>query len=238
MRTTDAGVLLAEYATPDEDFADLENVLLYNVGSGSYSHLTRRGMICRRVKSADEFHRVSYTVTDRTEWPEFSGRLLATASLEEPARGQTPLTWWFALRQRFQAQSDLLHQGQFAITVEVGVGWHGGQLSSMLKPFLDGLISALHVHDGSSRERITTALGGAGAGGRLWNLLNDPAIAILSPRRLVRPHGSGIAWNPADELCGSFRVIRSQREEAVAVAVHAIEDDIVPSTRRDESQVG
>lgn len=202
MRTTDAGVLLAEYATPDEDFADLENVLLYNVGSGSYSHLTRRGMICRRVKSADEFHRVSYTVTDRTEWPEFSGRLLATASLEEPARGQTPLTWWFALRQRFQAQSDLLHQGQFAITVEVGVGWHGGQLSSMLKPFLDGLISALHVHDGSSRERITTALGGAGAGGRLWNLLNDPAIAILSPRRLVRPTGRESHGTPPTNSAG------------------------------------
>ena len=42
MRTTQVSILLAEYATPDDEFADLENVLLYNVGSGAYSHLARR----------------------------------------------------------------------------------------------------------------------------------------------------------------------------------------------------
>src|SRR4051812_38704168 len=63
MEAADDAALLAEYATPDDGFADLENVLLYNIGSGSYSHLCRRGLVCRRVRSADRLHHVRYRLT-------------------------------------------------------------------------------------------------------------------------------------------------------------------------------
>ncbi len=39
MKATSTSVLYAEYAAPDAAFADLENVLLYNVGSGCYPTL-------------------------------------------------------------------------------------------------------------------------------------------------------------------------------------------------------
>lgn len=230
MRTAQASVLLAEYATPDVEFADLENVLLYNVGSGAYSHLTRRGLICRRVRSWDGLHRVRYTLTERTDWPEFTGPLLATARLAQTIRRQTALAWWSAFRQSLRVQASSPYSGQFAVTVDFGLGWHGGDLSSKLKALLDGLVSALHVHDGSNREHVTKALEAAGDGDRLWSMLNCPALAILGQRRLVRAHGPGIAWNPADELCASFRLFPGHHPEALAVNVRAIEPANVTST--------
>jgi hypothetical protein len=44
MRATTSNVLYGEYAAPEPAFVDLENVLLYNVGSGCYSHLTTKGL--------------------------------------------------------------------------------------------------------------------------------------------------------------------------------------------------
>jgi hypothetical protein len=44
LRPSDGVVLHGNYATPDQDFADLENVLLYNVGSGAYGSRPRFGV--------------------------------------------------------------------------------------------------------------------------------------------------------------------------------------------------
>jgi len=48
LRAVNGWILRAEYEAPDHEFADLENVLLYNVGSGAYGHLTGAGMSLRR----------------------------------------------------------------------------------------------------------------------------------------------------------------------------------------------
>lgn len=50
MSPTPTSYLVAEYAAPEAAFVDLENVLLYNVGSGCYSHLTTQGLLCRRTQ--------------------------------------------------------------------------------------------------------------------------------------------------------------------------------------------
>lgn len=44
LRATASEGLVATYATPDREFADVENVALYNVGAGAFSHLT--GRVC------------------------------------------------------------------------------------------------------------------------------------------------------------------------------------------------
>jgi hypothetical protein len=222
MRATDGSVLCAEYASPDSALADVENVLLYNVGTGCYSHLVGQGLVCRRLRSGDELHRVRYTVTERIDWPEFAGPVLATARHRDRVRGEKPLPWWRAFRESLVVQSRGPYQGPFAVSVELGAEWPRGGLSSP-KALLDGLISALHVHDGSSLESITQCFETLGDGARLWGLLNDPTCAILGARRLVRPHGSMLAWNPADERCWSFRLIRSEAEDAVDAAISAID---------------
>ena len=231
-----SGVLLAEYATPDDQFSDVENVLLYNVGSGAYSHLSVRGLICRRVSSVDGAHRVNYAMTEQLEWPEFAGSELATVTLKEPVREDTPSVWWSAFRQGMQVHSGSPHPSELAVDIEVGTAWKRSGLFANPKALLDGLVAALHVHDGSSREHITAVFGDSGTDQRLWRMLNDPSQAILGQRRLVRPHGAWIAWNPADELCTSFRLTRGRHDAAVTATIHAIDTEMIPSLAKTDGE--
>ncbi len=53
----------------------------------------------------------------------------------------------------------------------------------------------------------------------VWRRLLDPGVALLGERRLVRPHGlTGMAWNPADDLCTSFRVRRIPSDQSALSA--------------------
>ncbi len=218
MKSTSTSILYAEYATPDDDFADLENVLLYNVGSGCYAHLAHRGIICRRSRSTDGLHRVHYMSTELAGVSTPTGRVLATAQVADMPGGGTPAHWWAAFRDRLDSRVGAPHEGEFAVVAEVGSAWRRA-LSPSVKALLDGLIAALHVHDGSNRDHVVAALGEVGDGRRLWALLNDPDGAIFGRRRLVRPHGLGIAWNPADERCGYFELVRVPRPEALTVTI-------------------
>jgi hypothetical protein len=224
MRATRTGILYAEYATPDQSFADLENVLLYNLGSGCYAHLARRGIVCRRTSSADDLHRVSYVSMEPSDVAAPTGQVLAAARLAEVPGGSTAAHWWSAFREQLKMQgpAGALHEGEFGIRAEFGSVWSHRELAPAIKSLLDGFIAALHVHDGSGRDHVTAALNAVGDGECLWNLLNESEIAILGGRRLVRPHGSKLAWNPADERCGFFELTRTTQHDALTVTIYAL----------------
>jgi len=219
-KATPTSVLYAEYSAPDAAFADLENVLLYNVGSGSYSHLAHRGIICRRRPTADHLHHVTYASIESTDVDVATGPVLATTRLADAPSGSTA-HWWAAFRNQLHTDGNTLYHGEFGVRAEVGSAWRRS-LAPSVKALLDGLIAALHVHDGSERDHVTAALSDVGDGGLLWELLNDPALAIFGPRRLVRPHGPRIAWNPADERCGYIEVIRGRKKDALTVTIVAL----------------
>jgi len=107
MREGQAGVLYAEYATPDQSFADLENVLLYNLGSGCFTHLAHQGLICRRVASRDDLHHVRYTSIEPQDVPPLGGQLLASARLVDLPPGSTPAHWWSAFRQQLKVHEEI-----------------------------------------------------------------------------------------------------------------------------------
>lgn len=222
LRPSPYGVLEAEYATPDAAFADLENVLLYNLGSGCYSHLTtNNGLVCRRVRSEDDRHRVRYTVTDSPDCSSFEGDVVAHARLESDVPPYDPTSWWAALRPNRQVHSLEQFIGEFAITVEVGTQWNVRSAVSCLKPLLDGFVSSLHSHDGSDEHHVRRALLPVGPPGELWESLNSPDGSPLGQRRLVRPHKERIAWNPADERCSAFRVMATDHDDALTVVLTA-----------------
>jgi hypothetical protein len=67
MKAPAGSVLYAEYAAPEPASVELENVLLYNVGSGCYSHLALNGVICRRTVSHDGLHHMTYANRNASE---------------------------------------------------------------------------------------------------------------------------------------------------------------------------
>lgn len=75
-------------------------------------------------------------------------------------------------------------------------------LASVIKPIFDGIMAAFNRHDGSCvnlvTERLAAALGVDQK--ELACLLEDETMAILGARRLVWPRGSGVQWNPSDDL--------------------------------------
>jgi hypothetical protein len=54
--------------TPDHAFADVENVLLYNVGSGCLSHLTRNGIEERAAGRATRYLVDEHFLTRRDDF--------------------------------------------------------------------------------------------------------------------------------------------------------------------------
>lgn len=101
--------------------------------------------------------------------------------------GHGPADWWLAFRSRLEIESGVEYRGEYAITVEVGTTWTVRAATSGLKPMLDGLVSALHVHDGTGRDHIVGTLERYGNAEGLWELLNTPDAAILGRRPCCVP---------------------------------------------------
>lgn len=198
--------LLAEYRAPDEDFADVENVLLYNVGSSAFTSLGMTGVTCRRGPSSDDFHRVRYELVDEAPAP---GRGLVAAQVEAELEVLPRKTgqWWAALRPAAQAVDIALRERQFSLDVTLsGPRAARPGLTTLTKPLLDGLVSCFHAHDGSHEAAIYERAPQLGLPGDTWPLLVDTATNVLGTRPLLRPWGTTLAWNPADDLCAGFRV--------------------------------
>jgi len=63
-------VLVAELLTDDDHFFDVENVLLYNVGTSNVRPVTVDGLAFRRLASASRHmsYRTRYTVAAMPDW--------------------------------------------------------------------------------------------------------------------------------------------------------------------------
>lgn len=217
--------LTATYTTPattgTTEFADVENVLFYNVGSGSYSHLLAGGVECHRVQGTDALHRVTY-LTGSTWGPHES--IEQFASFQAPLTGplKNPTDWWWLLRRNVTTTAAPPSGAEYWIDLTLSGSWTGTRLAGALKPMLDGLVSALHSHDGTSRDELEPRLRALGADDSVWATLTDPEHAVLGTRRLVRPHRAGVAWNPADDLCAGFQVRQFDGPPQITATVHTV----------------
>jgi hypothetical protein len=213
--------LSARYDAPDDSQVDVENVLLYNVGMAWFGPLVGAGLTCRRGRSEDGLHRVRYEVVDAVPDP---GGDAPIASLTADLGAVLPATtgqWWARLRPHAVAAGAPLDGATWftADVVVAGPAVTGRRVANMVKPMLDGLISALHVHDGSGREILLPRLAALGAPESVWTQLVDPHAAVLGPRCLVRPFRDNVAWNPADDRCLAFRV---RTRHAATWTFHAV----------------
>lgn len=198
--------LVATYGAPDHAFADVENVCLYNIGASNYHHLIAAGIVCGRETSPDSNHHLTYTVGVLPDGSTTRADSLAHVEAPVPLDLHSPAEWWAAIRPRINVALKTTYRGDYSVAVELHGVWRTTTLAGLIKPMMDGLISALHAHDGSMRTELLERLPGRDTGAHTWAQLLDQHCAILGTRRLVRPHGRRIAWNPADERCSAFAI--------------------------------
>ncbi len=216
-----SGRLHAVYSTADDGaFVDTENVLLYNVGGTALRPLMAHGLTFERRfdipqpplgaglgdDTALHYHRysdVSDTALDYWKPTKLLGRFLnvPVGSVDKPA----PV--WNAIREHATPPIEIASAPRrFLINLQITDTRQpgAGSVASIVKPALDGIISAFHGHEGSDglveAQRLEAA--GIGTTAALQEHLLDQRWAALGERRLVKPFGTqGVQWNPADEFC-------------------------------------
>lgn len=219
MQNAENRMLHAIYASKEEGYFDVENVLLYNVGTGSFSDLCRRGVCFERVFSSpiqpksgnDRFpHYHRYSLIELMEGPIYWTKEHSLVSWKDVScptlRGEIkPHSFWYAIKNGAVEVCGKLEVPRY-IGLELKISAPKGtriNLAAAIKPLLDGIISGFHSHDGSYNSsvigRVAQSLGEEESD--IEEMLMDKSINVLGKRKLLHPFGKGIQWNPADGLC-------------------------------------
>lgn len=95
------------------------------------------------------------------------------------------------------------------IAVTPPPGWRGS-LAGLLKPLVDGLLSALHAHDGPVEPLLdrAAAIDPSLTPDELGALLDGPQPAPLGRVALLVPRAAGVMWLPADDRVVALDVRR------------------------------
>lgn len=217
MAAPDNNVLHAIYAGAATRAVDVENVLLYNLGAKALRHLARGGI---RFESAPDpppppvdtlrdpgvhYHRYALTPPGAALIHWIPGRALA--SFDDVELGQpNRIAPIFTAIRRTASPPALLETSppRFGVRIAIrGPEAGASRLVDLVKPLLDGVVSAYHCHDGSAMQDILMRLDrlGLGPANELGQDLLDSRWNLLGSRRLLWPFRDGVQWNPADHLC-------------------------------------
>lgn len=217
LRASGHELLHAVFASHSGEAVDAENVLFYNIGMGSFGPASGRGVRFERIHSTaplregagDWPHQMRYTVSATSRSFEYwtPGHVLAewSGSPSPPLGEDTkPGEVWLALKRHGFDTHGLLTPptASFGMRIRVRRGANGPTgATAMLKALIDGVVSALHVHDGRDLDevarRLERMLGAPAA--ELRTHLMDPDTAVLGTRDLLWLRGANVQWNPADD---------------------------------------
>lgn len=210
-------------AADDGALVDTENVLLYKVGGAALRPLMANAVTFERKyevptpppgaglpdSAALHFHRYSNACDTPLEYWKPGRR--TGALFDVPVRAvDKPAPVWNAIRAHAASPTESRSAPtRFLIRVQITDTRQirpVDSVASLVKPALDGIISAYHSHEGTNgvTEALRLSAEGMETTERLQEHLLDSRWAALGARRLVKPFGAqGVQWNPADEFCVS-----------------------------------
>lgn len=208
------------YTGPADRSCDVENVLVYNIGQAAFSHLRLTGLSLVRSFGPTP------PVPDQAgpSWPHHHRYQLHAQAWSDHRSGQIVAEWrdvplrfplaleaiWYALRTSPSLQVRHGHNGDW-LGMDIVVGWPAGSqraLLGIIKVLIDGLMCALHAHNGAKLEILTERLGsrlGVEPADIATLLLSD-RLAVLGTRRLLWPYREFVQWNPADDAIVDLRI--------------------------------
>lgn len=218
-------VFHAVYYSELEEFCDVENILIYNVGAGAFKHLCQRSLFIERrmlpppveqtgdLKGVRHYHRYNVIKEDKENQYWEKGETLSTWRDVRcpPLRSNIkPHHIWHYLKKAEIEINDVpiipyIYGIELKIRAPLGKRVN---LASVIKPLLDGVICAFHAHDGSNLPGITRRLSLMlqEKESNLADMLLNCERSVLGVRSLLHPFRQGVQWNPADDGCVLIKV--------------------------------
>ena len=207
--------LHATYTNPTMDRVDIENVLLYNVGTSVFRNSAHTELMFERSfdapipSRAHLEHYYRYEIVALSEplsaWRRMSSLVdwssrLASLSFDTKAA----VVWWATKHGEIEPHVDRPHAGSFGLHLEVEAPETARNLADFVKPLTDGAIAALQHHAqgpdvAELAERVARSLGLDPAA--VAEALCDESTSVLSGNRILWKRGTGVQWNPADDRC-------------------------------------
>jgi hypothetical protein len=165
----DGVILQTLYKSMSQRFFDIENVLFYNVGPTSFSHLNLKFLQFERayehppIANEDQHfeHYQSYKIIEQDEqvskyWMKKS--TLATwmnVTIPKLSSEIKPHFIWHAMKTGSVKIHDRINSHFYGLEVTIKAPIHiQVNLVSVIKPLIDGIISAFHHHDSSDIDEV------------------------------------------------------------------------------------
>ena len=208
-------ILLATYRSLDQSFCDAENVLFYNVGAATFESVARTGVRFDRIHIAPpvspsgrhfkHFHhyRLAEAFSPTAEAPDVSLTFLLNSLTSSTKPHEI---WWPAS----DSGPGPVHTfpGSFEMRVVLRFPSSFRNLTSLIKPLLDGVICAFHSQPEPDHIAVKRLADRTGLNSQMiLERLRSPRTHILGPRRLLDTYRDFVKWNPADELCEACTVL-------------------------------
>ncbi|WDI41485.1 hypothetical protein [Bremerella sp. P1] len=209
-------ILAAKYQSSTNGFCDVENVLFHNVGAASFRTTARNGLRFERVHAeaplsatGEQFqHYHEYSLNESPKSPAMTPESSLHFNLPSLASATKPHEIWQFASAATATRSEEI-SGPFEMSVVLELATPIGNLASVIKPLLDGIISALHFDPNPDLVAVDRL-----ANKTSWSTeevlqhLKSPAVPALGSRRLLDAYREFIKWNPADDLCEVCTVLR------------------------------
>lgn len=217
------GVLGCLYASTDTGLCDAENVLLYNLGAGTWLTSARSTVRFERstspppappqgIRDAGHYHLYACRRPVDAWWGWQTDSVVACFRAEGLDRLPPDVAGcWLAIRSgEMNLTGHPLRPGDpFGLRITVRTSAGRPHPLPVTKKLVDAAVCAFHVHSGGTglaeaAHRIAERLG-TGASTVLAALNSDQA-ALLGPADMVRPYRDYVQWNPADDRCAACEI--------------------------------
>ena len=222
--SNDYSVLYARYVSESNLKCDAENVLLYNIGAPAFKDLCKNGLCFER--GSHHFRKPNFAM-EMNHYYHYSQRnefviwredevLAWWREIEFPTPKSTskPHLFWKEMKEgQKKGQVNCSHPkvtpNKFGLDITLNIPnnvWCN--LAVLIKPLLDGVISAFHRHDVPDDKTILERLAGLTgfSVAEAERLLCEELDPILGARKLVWAFKQTIQWNPADDACVACKV--------------------------------
>ncbi|QDU46842.1 hypothetical protein Mal52_53650 [Symmachiella dynata] len=208
-------ILAATYRSLDCRFCDVENVLLYNVGAAAFAAVAMEGLRFERNRtqppsspcggSFNHYH--EYRLIEPSHSPPRDPCCSLNFEICSLTSATKPHQIWWPASVASTGPSRAVN-GLFEMRVIVKLPNAVRNMTSVIKPLLDGVISALHSDPQPSPDAVTRLAAKTGwKSEEIIHRLQSPQCPVLGPRRLLDAYRDFVKWNPADDLCEACTVL-------------------------------